>query len=160
MSSLAFLVTELQVRQTQCLLSWLTSLNTLSHLPVRHDGSTPKSVRCVNNNSTLGLKDLSFPKAAEKSLKILRASPEQATISLATGMKCLYTSCEALRSAHRWSAVRRLAPTCFHGMCDEECQSGRHIAWVPAATHRLEGCPSFCRATHHNDPERQRQSRR
>ena len=62
-----------------------------SHWPVKPEGSTQKSARYVTSVLSSEWTDVDkwHIKAAEKSLGILRASPEQATIRLATGTKPL-----------------------------------------------------------------------
>jgi hypothetical protein len=103
MSSLAFLVTELQVWPVYThQLSWryacdsilTTFISPLSHWPARPGENILKYGRCVAYIRVLHLSEdeqlmsLGLPlddQAAEKSLAILRASPEQATANLAAG---------------------------------------------------------------------------
>lgn len=140
MSSLAFLVTELQV----CV-RWDPSRsgcsNRYSLCPVRRNEGTQKLERCLWSFPSHQFPHSRHSKAAEKSLAILRASPEQATANLASGMILKLSPCAFLHPHDRWTTVRRPSPPRFHGMRDEEYEGRRNIARLPPSPYIAQSSP-------------------
>lgn len=152
MSSLAFLVTELQVRAEE-----LGSERELTVVEVpgkRNKAETPRDSRgvflfCVavkeGANYEIGSREV-----AGHTARVAGAGHRQ------LGVRCaaVLLACIQTNGRSRWTAIGRPAKAGVHGLRDEERESGGNLARVAAAAHLPESRAAVRGAAHHRNDER------
>lgn len=153
MSSLAFLVTELQVSYNT---TFYTCAYTASSLwRARLGGNIQMSGRFVSLDSC-ACRNHSSPVYRLPNGLWLYSEPHQSRpLRVLRLVSCIMKLRRTPNEFEcRWSSVRGASQTGLHGMRDEERESRRYLSRLPATTHCTPGCASVCSNADYQDYER------